>query len=112
MTWGMLCMPDRLCHAEHDLGARFMAAHEPGSGMLESVTGASSGIGWALAQQLAQDGARLLVTARRGSRLEQLREQLRARGVEVHCVTGDIARGNSRRTAGSASAASGVGWMC
>ena len=33
---------------------------------------------------------------RRQSRLEQLREQLRARGVEVHCVTGDIAHEATR----------------
>ncbi len=54
------------------------------------VTGASSGIGNALAVELAVHGARLVVNARRADRLTALAEQIRSAGGEVECVAGDI----------------------
>lgn len=42
------------------------------------ITGASSGIGQATARQFAQQGAKLILTARRFKRLQQLAEALRA----------------------------------
>ena len=44
------------------------------------VTGASSGIGAALAEQLGEKGARLLITARREQRLEEVADSIRRRG--------------------------------
>lgn len=57
------------------------------------VTGASSGIGHALAQQLVRRGATVLATARRADRLEQLREQChREHGGhgEIAVLAGDL----------------------
>jgi short-subunit dehydrogenase len=55
------------------------------------VTGASSGIGWALAEQLADGGAHLVLTARRRQRLTHLRKRLRtAHGVRVEVVSADL----------------------
>lgn len=54
------------------------------------LTGASSGIGLALANRLAKEQARLLLTARREDRLAGLADSLRADGIEVAYVAGDL----------------------
>lgn len=59
-------------------------------GMRAIVTGASSGIGRELALELARRGARLLVTARREDRLDELVAATRAYGVPAVKVAGDI----------------------
>ena len=57
------------------------------------VTGASSGIGWHLSLQLAQEGARLAVVARRSERLHRLAEEIVKGGgpppLECVCDVGD-----------------------
>jgi len=59
-------------------------------GMRTILTGASSGIGLALAKLLAKRGARLVVSARRQDRLDALVEELRKEGSEVLAVAGDV----------------------
>lgn len=57
------------------------------------VTGASAGIGREIARQLAAEGARLVLTARRTDRLEALQHELQGTGApEVHVVTADLSR--------------------
>jgi 3-oxoacyl-[acyl-carrier protein] reductase len=53
------------------------------------VTGASAGIGQASARALAGEGARLVLTARRGERLEPLKAAIEADGGRAIVVVGD-----------------------
>lgn len=57
------------------------------------VTGASSGIGWALAEQLAQAGCHLIVTARSEERLQQLAQRCVAEhGIRVEVIAADLSQ--------------------
>lgn len=57
------------------------------------VTGASSGLGLELSKQLAQQGANLLITARRADRLEALAKELStASGIEARALPGDLSK--------------------
>jgi short-subunit dehydrogenase len=55
------------------------------------VTGASRGIGYALAETLADQGYGLTITARKPEGIEQAANQLRERGAEVDFVAGNMA---------------------
>lgn len=68
------------------------------AGQLALVTGASSGIGEAIARRLADDGANLVLWARRAERLARLAEAITARsGVTVDIGVVDIRDGNAVR---------------
>jgi short-subunit dehydrogenase len=55
------------------------------------VTGASRGIGLALAETLGEEGYALTITARKPDTLEQTAEALRAKGYEVEHVAANMA---------------------
>jgi NADP-dependent 3-hydroxy acid dehydrogenase YdfG len=63
------------------------------------ITGASAGIGQACALALAEEGANLVLTARRQERLERLSEQVRARGGQAVYVAGDAREEETARRA-------------
>lgn len=69
------------------------------------VTGASRGLGAALARALAARGARLVLVARDPGPLHAIVEELRAAGAEAHAVPGDVgAKEDVHRIAGAAAA--------
>ncbi|HVU51454.1 MAG TPA: SDR family oxidoreductase [Polyangia bacterium] len=69
------------------------------------VTGASRGLGAALARRLGRAGARLALVARGGEALEAVAREIRAAGGEAHAVPGDVGdKRDAHRIAGAAAA--------
>ncbi|RFS87384.1 SDR family oxidoreductase [Actinomadura spongiicola] len=60
-------------------------------GKVAVITGATSGIGEAMARRFAAEGAALVVNGRRAERGEALAAELRDGGTDVEVVTGDAA---------------------
>ena len=59
------------------------------------LTGASSGIGWALGEQLAREKARLILASRDQAKLEELAQKIKNQG-EAHVVPTDVADPHQR----------------
>ncbi len=54
------------------------------------VTGASSGIGQAVARALASEGAEVVISARREERLNDLAQELQEKGAKIHIESVDV----------------------
>lgn len=63
------------------------------------ITGASSGIGRALAIELTRAGARLVLNARRQDRLQAVADQAQAAGGQVALAVGDVTHADDRGAA-------------
>lgn len=61
------------------------------AGQTALITGASSGLGYLLARELAQAGCRVVICARGASRLEWAQRQLREQGADVLALPCDVA---------------------
>ncbi len=70
------------------------AASKPLEGNIALITGASRGIGLAIARKLAQLGARLSLCARDSARLESAGGDLRHNGFETLTMAADVTRPN------------------
>jgi short-subunit dehydrogenase len=68
------------------------------NGQTALVTGASSGIGEAIARYLAQDGATVVITARRQERLDALKTEIEQGGGHAVAISGDINEEAFRQT--------------
>ena len=62
------------------------------AGKIAVVTGASSGIGWATAEELARLGAAVVATARRKEKLDELVKGIAARGGKAIAVAADSSK--------------------
>jgi short-subunit dehydrogenase len=69
------------------------------AGLRGILTGASSGIGRALAAQLVREGAKLVLMARRRDRLEELAGELEGSPGAIELVAGDVADTEVRQAA-------------
>jgi NAD(P)-dependent dehydrogenase (short-subunit alcohol dehydrogenase family) len=67
-----------------------MATTEPLKGKVALITGASRGIGLAIAQKLGQMGARLSLCAREANRLEKAAKEIQSQGGSAVAVPADV----------------------
>lgn len=67
--------------------------HKRVSGRAVAITGASSGIGEALANRLGDAGAKVLLIARSADKLEDMKRGIEARGGAAYVYAGDLSNG-------------------
>ena len=73
-----------------------MALPPPAADRTALITGASSGIGEAIARELAQRGHGVTLVARRADKLENLAVELRSTGVQAHVLVADLSDRDAR----------------
>ncbi|MEO7096427.1 MAG: SDR family oxidoreductase [Polyangiales bacterium] len=76
------------------------------------VTGASSGIGAAIARDLAARGASLVLTARRREQLDAVAAECTAKGATVEVITADLGKAGTAGTLWAAAIANGPIDIC
>lgn len=59
-------------------------------GQTAIITGASAGIGEAIARRLAREGATVVITARRQDRLDTIKQEIEAAGGRAIAIAGDV----------------------
>jgi len=69
-----------------------MSLEKPLTGKVALVTGASRGIGFAIARRLGQMGTRVSICGRNAATLEQSAAALRGEGIDILSVVADVAR--------------------
>jgi NADP-dependent 3-hydroxy acid dehydrogenase YdfG len=69
------------------------------AGQVALITGASSGIGWAIARAFLDEGADLVVVARRPERLQEVADEAQKRGRRCMLVVGDVREEETARRA-------------
>jgi 3-oxoacyl-[acyl-carrier protein] reductase len=69
-----------------------MSHEKPLTRKVAAVTGASRGIGFAIAQRLGQMGARVSICGRDAAKLEESAATLRSDGIDVLSAVADVAR--------------------
>jgi short-subunit dehydrogenase len=74
-------------------------AHRSINGARSLVTGASGGIGRAIAVELARNGAKVVLLARREDQLKRVAEEIAAFGAQSESVIGDVTDPAIRRAA-------------
>jgi short-subunit dehydrogenase len=74
-----------------------MGQHHPIRGARILITGASQGIGRALAEEAARRGARVLAAARSWDQLQELADKVRAQGGSLAIVQADVTQPDDRR---------------
>lgn len=67
-----------------------MNAEKPMAGKVALVTGASRGVGLAIARRLGQMGASVAICSRDAQRIESAREQLQSEGSKVFAAPADV----------------------
>ncbi len=74
-------------------------AHRNIAGSRSLVTGASGGIGRTIAVELARQGSRVMLFARREEKLRAVCDEIRAAGGQAEMIAGDVADPTARRAA-------------
>ena len=71
-----------------------MPSEDALAGQVALITGASRGIGFAIARRLGRMGARVSICGRDQAKLDQSASRLRSEGIETLAVLADVARGD------------------